>query len=174
MSPKLSPKELLILRRDLPAVNALFRGGLIAVVGGRVVVTDAGPPPAGWQSNACGGSTLHTAITTEQQHRWAGPRENLGQRVAGFRGTDALPYRAKNGAQKKSQRSRSSLPQSAAIHSWWRILLLVSEPTCRSSGLFIPKPLSHQLQALGLRLAAEPKHETCNRNNQRAASHEQD
>ena len=39
---KLTPNEFKILRRDLPAVDSLFRKGLLAAVGGRVVVTDAG------------------------------------------------------------------------------------------------------------------------------------
>lgn len=38
----LSPTEFKILRRDLPAVNALFRRGLVALIGGKVEVTDAG------------------------------------------------------------------------------------------------------------------------------------
>lgn len=39
---KLTPTEFKILRRDLPAVNTLFRHGLIALISGRVEVTDAG------------------------------------------------------------------------------------------------------------------------------------
>jgi hypothetical protein len=39
---KLTPTEFKILRRDLAAVNKLFRQGLIALIGGRVEVTDAG------------------------------------------------------------------------------------------------------------------------------------
>jgi hypothetical protein len=39
---KLTPTEFKILRRDLPAVNALFRRGLVALISGRVEVTDAG------------------------------------------------------------------------------------------------------------------------------------
>lgn len=39
---KLSPEESRILRRDLAAVDGLFRKGMLSLVGGRVVVTDAG------------------------------------------------------------------------------------------------------------------------------------
>jgi hypothetical protein len=42
MTPKLTPTEFKILRRDLAAVNALFRRGLIGMKGGQVIVLDAG------------------------------------------------------------------------------------------------------------------------------------
>lgn len=39
---KLLPEESRILRRDLAAVDGLFRKGMLSLVGARVVVTDAG------------------------------------------------------------------------------------------------------------------------------------
>jgi hypothetical protein len=39
---KLTPTEFKILRRDLPAVNALLRHGLIGMKGGQLIVLDAG------------------------------------------------------------------------------------------------------------------------------------
>ncbi len=39
---KLTPTEFKILRRDLPAVNALLRRGLIGLKGGQLTVLDAG------------------------------------------------------------------------------------------------------------------------------------